>query len=213
MRNLSLLVLLALFLSVTGCKTGKESALYQKGTASWYGKSFHGLPTASGEIFDMHRLTAAHRNLPFGTWLDVYCPETGKRVTVKVNDRGPFIRGRIIDLSYAAAKELGMDALGIAEVYLYIRSGAMPSPPPPTEAEVSLPDPGLSFVVQAGAFKDLENASRLRDKISAFLPGAHLATFGEYTRVLVGSFDTLDRAREAASVLQEHNIQVIIREE
>lgn len=88
--------------------------------ASWYGPKFHGRPTANGEIFDMHQLTAAHRELPFGSRLRVTCPETGRSVMVRINDRGPFIPGRDLDLSRAAARRLGMEAQGLATV-LYER--------------------------------------------------------------------------------------------
>ncbi|MEE4288289.1 MAG: septal ring lytic transglycosylase RlpA family protein [Erythrobacter sp.] len=86
------------------------------GIASFYGRKFHGRPTASGERFDMHGFTAAHRTLPFGTMVRVTNPANGRSVTVRVNDRGPFVRGRMIDLSRAAASELGMIARGHARV-------------------------------------------------------------------------------------------------
>lgn len=80
----------------------------QRGVASWYGPGFHGQRTASGEPYDMHELTAAHKSLPFGTRLLVQNPRTGKQVVVRINDRGPFVAGRVIDLSRAAARALGM---------------------------------------------------------------------------------------------------------
>ncbi len=88
----------------------------QEGLASWYGKKFHGRTTASGERYDMHALTAAHRTLPFGTRVRVTNLANGRRVVVRINDRGPFIRGRIIDLSYAAARQVGMVQAGVARV-------------------------------------------------------------------------------------------------
>ena len=90
------------------------------GTASYYGKRFHGRRTASGERFDMHAMTAAHRTLPFGTLVEVTNPSTGKRVTVRINDRGPFHGGRVIDVSRAAATELGLIARGHGTVELAI---------------------------------------------------------------------------------------------
>jgi rare lipoprotein A len=88
----------------------------QTGIASWYGKKFHGRRTASGERYDMHAMTAAHRTLPFGTRVEVTDLETGRSVRVRINDRGPFVQGRIIDLSYAAARKLGMVERGLARV-------------------------------------------------------------------------------------------------
>ena len=90
------------------------------GTASYYGKRFHGRRTASGERFDMHAMTAAHRTLPFGTLVEVTNPRTGKRVTVRINDRGPFHGGRVIDVSRAAATELGLIQRGHGTVELAI---------------------------------------------------------------------------------------------
>ncbi|MBN1413063.1 MAG: septal ring lytic transglycosylase RlpA family protein [Spirochaetales bacterium] len=88
----------------------------EEGYASWYGPKFHGRKTASGEIYDMHKLTAAHKTLPFGTYVLVVNLENGFSVVVKINDRGPFVKGRIIDLSKAAAIEIGMIKSGTARV-------------------------------------------------------------------------------------------------
>ena len=93
-------------------------AFSESGTASWYGAKFHGRPTASGEIYDMHKLTAAHKNLPLPTFVRVTRLDDGRSVVVKVNDRGPFVEDRIIDLSYAAAARLGMLEEGKAQVHI-----------------------------------------------------------------------------------------------
>ncbi len=89
------------------------------GLASWYGQAFHGRRTASGEPFDMHALTAAHRTLPFGTQVRVRHAATGREVVVRINDRGPFAKGRVIDLSHAAARVLGIERQGVARVQLF----------------------------------------------------------------------------------------------
>jgi len=91
------------------------------GTASFYGRRFHGRRTANGERFDMNALTAAHRTLPFGSMVRVTNPSNGRSVTVRINDRGPFSRGRVIDVSRAAAKELGLIRRGHAAVELELR--------------------------------------------------------------------------------------------
>jgi rare lipoprotein A len=96
------------------------NSYYEVGIASWYGPGFHGKRTASGEIYDMYGISAAHKTLPFGTIVKVVDLETGKSVVVRINDRGPFIEGRIIDLSYGAALELGMVQKGLARVGLKI---------------------------------------------------------------------------------------------
>ena len=93
-------------------KPGVGAAMTFSGLASYYGKEFHGRKTASGERYDMHALTAAHRTLPFGTIVKVTNAASGKSVQVRINDRGPFIADRIIDLSYAAAKAIGMLSVG-----------------------------------------------------------------------------------------------------
>ena len=98
-----------------GLRGGRD---LQRGLASWYGPGFHGRLTASGERFDMNELTAAHKSLPFGTRVLVHSPRTGKQVVVRINDRGPFVKGRVIDLSKAAAQVLGLHALGHDNVVL-----------------------------------------------------------------------------------------------
>jgi rare lipoprotein A (peptidoglycan hydrolase) len=92
----------------------------QRGVASWYGPGFHGRQTANGEIYDQYQLTAAHRTLPLGTWVAVKNPTNGKMIEVRINDRGPYIDGRIIDLSYAAAQALNMIKPGITQVEVEI---------------------------------------------------------------------------------------------
>ncbi|MFQ6117569.1 MAG: septal ring lytic transglycosylase RlpA family protein [Candidatus Bipolaricaulia bacterium] len=96
------------------------NSYYEVGIASWYGPGFHGNRTANGETYDMYAMTAAHKTLPFGTIVKVVDLETQRSVIVRINDRGPFIKGRIIDLSYAAALELGMVRKGITKVGLKI---------------------------------------------------------------------------------------------
>ncbi|MBV8626907.1 MAG: septal ring lytic transglycosylase RlpA family protein [Paraburkholderia sp.] len=92
------------------------SGFRETGRASWYGRFFHGRRTANGERYDMHALTAAHKTLPLGSYVRVTNPDTSRSVVVRINDRGPYVRSRVIDLSYAAAKALGMQRLGTARV-------------------------------------------------------------------------------------------------
>ena len=109
----SLLLLLGACASTPDNSAGRYS---ETGLASWYGKPYHGRPTASGERFNRHDLTAAHRTLPFGTVVEVKHLGNGKTVKVTINDRGPFVKGRILDLSEAAAKRLNMLNEGVARV-------------------------------------------------------------------------------------------------
>ncbi|WP_448187433.1 septal ring lytic transglycosylase RlpA family protein [Azospirillum sp. sgz301742] len=110
------LALASLPISVFGQEAPSRPGFAQTGKASWYGADFHGRKTASGVPFDQHALTAAHRTLPLGTEVKVTSLETGRAVVVLINDRGPFIDGRIIDLSKRAASELGMEDAGVAPV-------------------------------------------------------------------------------------------------
>ncbi len=109
---------------------------YQVGRASWYGKQFHGKPTASGEAYDMFQFTAAHRNLPLGTWVKVTNMRNGRWLIVRVNDRGPVPTDRIIDLSYGAAQMLEFRAKGLEKVRLDLL------PAQPTEVAVNQPGQG-----------------------------------------------------------------------
>lgn len=99
---------------------GEFAREFERGGASWYGPGFHGRRTASGERYDMNAFTAAHRTLPFGTWVRVHSLVNGREVDVRITDRGPFVRSRVIDVSRAAASALGMLGLGFKEVVLLV---------------------------------------------------------------------------------------------
>jgi rare lipoprotein A len=123
---------------------------YETGWASWYGDPFHGQPTANGETYDMYAMTAAHPSLPFGSAVRVTNVATGRSVVVRINDRGPFLRDRIVDLSYAAAKQLRLVWPGSGEVRLDLIDGGtdlasrFPSWPPPEPLSArSAPEPSL----------------------------------------------------------------------
>ena len=126
MRKLRLFAALVLTVAlVTACSSRtpvvkepvvKEPGYHAVGLASYYGRKFHGRRTASGEHYNMQALTAAHRTLAFGSRVEVTNLKNGRKVRVRINDRGPFIKGRIIDLSYAAAKQIGMLSRGVARV-------------------------------------------------------------------------------------------------
>ena len=105
---------------------GEAAREFERGSASWYGGIFHGRRTASGERFDMHALTAAHRTLPFGTLVRVHSLVNGRDVDVRITDRGPFIHNRIIDVSRAAAEELGMLGAGFKKVVLLVPESTQP---------------------------------------------------------------------------------------
>lgn len=120
--------------------------------ASWYGRPFDGRATASGEIYDMEAMTAAHRTLPFGTLLRVLNLDNGRSTVVRVNDRGPFVRGRDIDLSHRAAREIDMLGPGTAHVRLTIVESG--------------PSRSSCWIVQLGAFSDRGNADAMVDRFA-----------------------------------------------
>ena len=122
-------LLLAYSFAVSACtvlpkgQADLDVSLKERGMASWYGEDFHGWMTANGEIYDMEALTAAHRTLPLGTEVRVTNAENGRQVHVRINDRGPYLYGRVIDLSLAAARELGMVENGVAAVQIEVVGG------------------------------------------------------------------------------------------
>ena len=115
---------------------GEPAREFERGGASWYGPGFHGRRTASGERYDMNALTAAHRTLPFGTWVRVHSLVNGREVDVRITDRGPFIRSRVIDVSRGAAEALGMLGLGFKEVVLLVPEATLASAPAALELPV-----------------------------------------------------------------------------
>jgi len=181
---------LGLVLSSCGDKRGVRAAIptpvsaSEEGIASWYGNPYHGRAAANGEIYDMEKLTAAHRTLPFGTWVRVYDLDTGKSVEVRITDRGPFVDDRVIDLSRAAARAIDMIGPGLARVRLEIIAG------PATFS------PGI-YSVQVGAFQYRQNAEHLRLEMESRYGAARLV-FRDgrpaLWRVLVGRAATLDAA-------------------
>jgi rare lipoprotein A len=154
------------------------------GVASWYGHPYHGRAAASGEVYDMEQFTAAHRTLPFGTLVRVVNLKNNKTVDVRINDRGPFVDDRIIDLSHAAARSIELIGPGTARV----RVEVLQAPP--------IPEPGY-YAVQVGAFQNRENAERLRTEMEARYGAARLALRRgdpQIWRVVVGRAATVDDA-------------------
>ncbi len=153
---------------------GNDEKFFQKGTASWYGREFHGKVTASGERFDMNMATAAHRTLPFGSMIEVKNLDNNKTVRVVVNDRGPYKGNRILDLSYGAAKKLDMVRQGKALVGItVIRRGAGNGGDGANAYEDDTVEPvsddispaGGAYSLQIGAFYSRKNAEDLRKRV------------------------------------------------
>jgi rare lipoprotein A len=172
----------------------------QQGLASWYGPDFHGKRASSGEIYDMHAMTAAHRTLPLGTLVRVRHLQNNRTVDVRINDRGPFVREheRIIDLSYAAAQQLGVVGPGTAPVEVVAIGTAAGSP-------VDLYSGNFTF--QIGAFSNRENAERLRSELNPRFGNAHIVQFEQGARLLyrvrVGKCSSLNEAIAYEAHLKE----------
>ncbi len=167
-------------------------AYEEEGVASWYGIPFQGRRTSNGEIYDMHEFTAAHRTLPFNAVVRVTNLRNGKQTEVRINDRGPFVANRVIDLSLSAAQAIDLVGTGTAPVRLEIISG---------------PNPQLGFFgVQVGAFLVQENAERLKLQLATRYSPVTIATYdsptGMFYRVRVGRVSSEDAARQLADRLK-----------
>jgi rare lipoprotein A len=180
-----------------GTQGGSET-----GIASWYGQEFHGRPTSSREVFDMNDMTAAHRTLPFGTYVMVTNLGNDRSVVVRINDRGPFVRGRIIDLSYAAARVLGIVGPGTARVRLETLRG-FKAPEASAKATVW---------IQVGAFSVQENAYAIKRRLDKTFQGVVVTRFkterATYFRVRVRTDE--GQARSLAQRLAGEGYPVII---
>jgi rare lipoprotein A len=181
----------------------------QRGKASWYGREFHGRKTSNGEIYDMHAMTAAHKTLPFGTYISVCNLENNRKIEVRINDRGPFVRGRILDLSYTAAKKLGIVGPGTAEVEIVALGSIAEAKIPGSTGRSYIPGNYYqgNFTVQIGAFSEVKNAQRLKQKLARSYGNAYITIacggHGALYRVRVGRFSTLEQANiHEASMIQ-----------
>ena len=210
MRSRHTLGLLTLTLLLSSaCTTHKELArrgepgFRQQGLASWYGPGFHGKRTANGEVYDMYALTAAHKELPFGTVVEVKNHENGRTVRVRINDRGPFVRGRIIDLSRSAAEEIDLVRAGVAKVTVKVVAGGPRS--------VASPPRSSGWIIQAGAFRDHERAERHLRDVSRVARSARIDSDGGLHRILIGPFGSEREARRALADLKRNQIDAIMR--
>ena len=229
-----LILLLFLLLPACGRRTPSPSPVrassirsggaYEAGIASWYGPGFHGRTTANGEVYDMYAMTAAHKTLPFDTWVRVVNQDNSESTVVRINDRGPFIDGRVIDLSRSAAEDISMVGPGTARVQLLIVDEPIRKP----AARVTNPTPGVrttegpptlgrtpsgdrrSFQVQVGAFRSRANARRLKGRLAAQFPDVVISetTRLEETlfRVRLGRFGSLQAALEFRELLLQEGL-------
>jgi rare lipoprotein A len=165
----------------------------EEGNASWYGDPFHGRHAANGEIYDMNKMTAAHRTMPFETMVRVTNLNNGKSTTVRITDRGPFVDNRIIDLSRAAAQEIDSIGPGVVPVRLEVLGNV----------DVT----AGYFTVQVGAFRERGNAERLRDRLNVVYSPIFIQHYdsadGPFYRVRVGKISGEEAAQEYAEQLRE----------
>lgn len=175
-----------------------------EGIASWYGRRYHGQKTASGEIYDMYGMTAAHTILPIPSYVRVTNPENGRSVVVKVNDRGPFKKDRLIDLSYAAAHKLRLVGQGSGKVVV---EWLDPKQPQPVAMDSSAKVAAAGSYVQLGAFKQKENADLLRQQLEqqGLTQGAAVESWynADLYRVRLGPYASREEAERAAENIRQ----------
>jgi rare lipoprotein A len=178
----------------------RETKGVQYGVASWYGPDFHGKPTSSGEIYDMYQLTCAHNTLPLGTTVIVTNLENGKSLELKVNDRGPFVKDRVIDLSYSAARILGIYDKGTAFVKVETIGPWIDEIP--------------RLTLQVGSFTDEAKAQKLAESLRRDFDNVYVTTVEtstqKYHRVRVGQYDSKEVALMTAEKLSRMGFEVLV---
>ena len=194
-----------------------SSGYVEQGVASWYGNKFHGRRTSSGETYDMYAMTAAHKSLPLPTYARVTNLQNGRSVVVKVNDRGPFLHNRIIDLSYAAAEKLDIVNKGTGFVEVRALDPGKPEPArtvPVTTPVKSTPNPAATttsgrgkIYIQVGAFSEHANAENFRSQFPSDLGNVFIhegwSNQRRLYRVRVGPIASVEQADELADVIEE----------
>jgi rare lipoprotein A len=184
-----------------------QSRATQTGIASWYGPGFHGEATASGIVYNQNDLTAAHQTLPLGTRVMVTNVNNGRSVEVLINDRGPFAKGRIIDLSHAAAQSLDMIVPGTAPVRIEVIEAPY---------NIQYIRASLDYTLQLGSFSQLENAQQLRDRLQQSHSEVTIVPLqssnGTYYRVQLGIYTSRTAAEEQARQFARSGYAVIIME-
>lgn len=203
---------MAVMLSACGVtKTGsdfsvnEDTRFVEDGVASWYGPNFHGKLTANGEVYDMNGITAAHRTMPFGTILLVENQDNGKTVQVRINDRGPYAKNRIIDLSKGAAERIDMIGPGTANVKLYLLEGDLENS---RITDLKVPN----YTVQLGSYRDKSDAQAQSKKID----GSRVETIdngqGTFYRVYYGRYTNSKKARQEMHRLQQNGYAGFVKQ-
>ncbi|GAB3541531.1 hypothetical protein GCM10027443_40950 [Pontibacter brevis] len=180
----------------------------QKGEASWYGSQYHGKPTSSGELYNKNKMTAAHKTLPFGTKVKVTNLENNESVIVRINDRGPFVGDRIIDVSEMAARKLEFHADGIGNVKVEVLE--LPMDYNPANAGI--------FTIQTGTYTSIKNAERLSQKLKAFDKHLDVELTNEHFRgkkihrIRAGRFESRQQAEAFNELLKEEGLSGLVKE-
>ncbi len=169
--------------------SSENARVIETGVSSWYGPNFDGKLTANGEVYDMHGVTAAHRTLPFGTILLVENLDNGKTVQVRINDRGPYAKDRILDLSKGAAEQIDMIGPGTARVRLYLLEGDLENS---RITDIKVP----TYTVQLGSFQDRNEAEKQSSKVEGSFVETVEVNKQTFYRVYVGSFTDPDEAQK-----------------
>ncbi|RPI76539.1 MAG: septal ring lytic transglycosylase RlpA family protein [Desulfobacteraceae bacterium] len=183
----------------------------ETGKASWYGDKFHGRLTSNGEIYDMHKNTAAHKTLPFNTVVKVVNLADNSFTIVRINDRGPFVKGRSIDLSYAAGKEVNLIGPGVADVKIIALAKEAPQREEPNNATTVVELPEFKegeFTVQIGAFQNKDNAQKLVDRFQNQYEYANILPYTDqdnrtFFKVHISKSKTLAEAGQIQKKLEE----------
>jgi len=186
------------------CSSGRKAqdagpGFHERGIASWYGPGFHGKRTANGEVYDMDTMTAAHKQLPFDSIVEVRNLDNGKKTQVRINDRGPFVRGRIIDLSRAAAKDIGMLGPGTAKVEIRVLKSK------------AIQETKKRYLVQAGAFRDRENARDLQRRLEKTFGDVRIQSEDNLYRVLLGPYKKRKEAERIRRELTDLGVTGLVR--
>jgi rare lipoprotein A len=207
LRPLAYLLLLISIVIMQSCTASRYETGYA--VASWYGSEFQGKPTSSGEIYNMYAYTCAHKEYPFGTRLKVINLSNNRSVICLVNDRGPFVRGRDIDLSYAAAKEIGLIGPGTSRVWIQYmeRDNSY-------RREVQYLSGEGPFTLQVGSFRDLSNADRLKKALAFKYSNVYLTEADirgkRFYRVRIGRFQLKAEAGQLGETLAEEGYPVVV---
>jgi rare lipoprotein A len=180
-----------------------ERGWTEKGIASWYGGKFQGRRTANGEVYDMNGVSAAHKTLPFDTRVRVDNLDNGQSMVVRINDRGPFIKGRIIDLSLGAAEQIDMVQAGVAEVRITVVEE-----PTPTILDGDFA--GREYRIQVGAFLELSNAQALAADLDELYTGVEVSSDGRWHRVQIAGLTSSAKVQKTLEDLSRGGYDAVL---